>query len=445
MQFEKRELIDKLILHGQVVTMDENLSLIEDGAVAVNGTKIVAVGPSSELASKYDVGVTIDASGQIVMPGLINAHTHAAGILFRGLVTTGPLFERLETYWRLERKFCRPDTISAGSRLAFAEMMRSGTTTAMDMYFYPEASAEVARQIGFRLLTGPGHMNINNPPDGIPIREVAALAREFMHQYQHDALITPIVKPHSVYTVPPEFLQQAKALADEFGAIFHTHAAESAQESADVYKRYDNTPIDHLEAIGVLDDRTVLAHCVHVSDREIAVLAERKTAAVHCPVNNLRGGSGIAPVPKMLQTGVPILLGTNGAMRSNPLEMWMTMRLAAMIQRGLHQDPGLVPDLEVVKMATCGAARALQLNTGSLEPGKLADIILVDLESPHLIPVVSIQQIYSHLINAVGRENISTVIINGQMVMQDRRMLTLDVRETIREIKSINQQIASYL
>lgn len=436
------ETIDKLIIHGLIVTMDPDHSLIEDGAIAISGSKIVSVGPTRKLVAQYSASETIDASNQIVMPGLISAHTHCPAVLFRGLVEDVPLYAWLDRMWKAEKQFLSPDTVRAGARLAYFEMIRGGTTTALDMYWFPEVSAEVARQVGFRLMTGPVYLDTEDPQDGIPIEKRTERGRAFLQEYLDDPLIVPCVQPHSTYTVPPDFLLEARALADEFGVIYHTHASESEDEVADVVKRYGKTPINHLEALGLLDDRTVLAHCVHLSDQEITLLAERGAVSVHNPLSNLKIGSGIARVPSMLQAGIPVLLGVDGPQSGNDLDMWLAMRLAAILHKGNNQDPTLLPAPDVVKMATCDVAEALGLGEriGSLEVGKLADIILIDLHKPHLVPLYDL---YAHLVYAIGREDVTTVLINGQVVMRDRQMLTLDEEETLGDVNKIGHQIAA--
>jgi 5-methylthioadenosine/S-adenosylhomocysteine deaminase len=432
---------DKLILHGLVITMDERLTVLEDGAVAVAGPEIVAVGPTSELSAQF-IGPTtevIDATGKLVMPGLINAHTHAADSLFRGLVDDLALEPWLEQLWVAERKFVRPDTVRLGAQLAQAEMIRGGTTTALDMFWYPEVSAQVAKAIGFRLMTGPVYFDFAEP-DNIPVEQRTARGREFLQEYQRDPLIVPCVTPHSTYTVSPAYLQEAQALADEFGVLLSTHASETNTEVATVSQRYGQSPPRHLDGLGMLTERTVLAHCVHVPDDEINLLAERRTVVAHCPLSNLKLGSGVAPIPGMRQNGVRTTLGTDGPVSGNDLDMWLAMRLAATLHKGVQQNPTLMPAVEVVKMATCDAARAMGLGDkiGSLVAGKQADLILIDPDQPHLTPLYDV---YSHLVYAVGRADVATVLIRGRVVMQGRELTTLDEASVIAAVQELAQAI----
>jgi 5-methylthioadenosine/S-adenosylhomocysteine deaminase len=432
---------DKLILHGLVVTLDDQLTVLEDGAVAIVGLEIAAVGAAGEFAAQF-VGPTtevIDASGQLVMPGLINAHTHAADSLFRGLVDDLALEPWLERLWVAERKFLKPETVRLGAQLAQAEMIRGGTTTALDMFWYPEVSAQVAQAIGFRLMTGPVYFDFAEP-DNIPVEQRTARGREFLQAYQHDSLVVPCVTPHSTYTVSPQYLREAQALADEFGVLLSTHASETGAEVTTVRQRYGQSPPHHLDGLGMLTGHTVLAHCVHLAADEIKLLAERQTVVAHCPLSNLKLGSGVAPIPRMRQEGVRTTLGTDGPVSGNDLDMWLAMRLAAILPKGVQQDPTLMPASEVVKMATCDAARALGLGdkVGSLAPGKQADLILIDLDQPHLTPLYDV---YSHLVYAVGRADVETVLIQGRIVMQERELTTLDEAGVIAAVEELGQAI----
>lgn len=434
---------DKLIVHGLIVTMDEQLTVLEDGAVAIKDTQIVAVGPTVEIIAEYAKENTeiIDASGQLVMPGLINAHTHGADSLFRGLVDDLALEPWLERLWVAERKFVRPETVRLGAQLAQAEMIRGGTTMALDMFWYPEVGTQVAKEIGFRLMTGPVYFDFAEP-DNIPVEQRTARGREFLQQYQHDPLIIPCVTPHSTYTVSPQYLREAQALADEFGVFLSTHASETATEVQTIKQQYGQSPPRHLDELGMLTERTVLAHCVHLLPDEMELLAQRQTIVAHCPLSNLKLGSGVAPIPQMRRAGVCTTVGTDGPVSGNDLDMWLAMRLAAVLHKGVQQNPTLLSAREVVKMVTCDAAHALGLGDkiGSLTPGKQADVILIDLHHPHLTPRYDV---YSHLVYTVGRADVSTVLIQGCIVMQNRRLLTVDEAEAMAAVQALAREIAA--
>ncbi|MBN1318387.1 MAG: amidohydrolase [Anaerolineales bacterium] len=431
--------VDFLIQNGLIVTLDERDSIIQNGAVAISGSAIVAVGPSSELTERYTSGDVIDASGHLVMPGLINGHSHLAMTLLRGLVDDLPLEPFLEKVWKAEAHFMRPDSVKVGAQLAMAEMIRGGTTMAVDMYWFPETNIEAARQANFRLVSGPILIGFNGP-DGIPSAERMARGRDLIDELRHDDLIVPAVMPHGTYTVSPELLQQAAGLAADFGILLHTHASETKAEVETVTGQYGRTPIQHLDHLGMLSERMILAHCVHPTDRDIEVLASSGASVVHCPYSNLKTAAGISPVPQMRRAGIPIFLGTDGASTSNDLDMWKTMRLAAILPRGINFDPTTNKAADIVDMATRRAARALGQGDrlGSLEAGKQADIILVSLDSSHMTPLYDV---YSHLVYAAGREDVTTVLINGRVVMRERNLLTIDEKETKSKAHSLAKMI----
>ncbi|MDQ4078311.1 MAG: amidohydrolase [Chloroflexota bacterium] len=431
--------VDLLILHGLVVTMDAQDTVLEDGALAISGSKIVAVGRSSALRSQYSASSTIDASQHVVMPGLINAHTHLADILFRGLVEDLSLEEWLARLWVAEKAFVRPDTVRLGARLAFAEMIRSGTTTALDMFWYPEVSVDEARQVGFRLMTGPIYIDVDGP-DQVPLRERTARGRELLQEMAGDPLVVPCVLPHSTYTITPAVLKEAKQLADEFGVFLSTHVSETVAEVATVRARYGRSPLLHLEALGLLDDRAVLAHCVHLADEEIELLARWGSTVAHCPLSNLKLGSGIAPIRRMRQERVPVTVGTDGPVSSNDLDMWTAIRVAASLHKGFHQDPTLLPAREVVRMVTCDAAAALGLaeRIGSIAAGKDADLILLHLDRPHLVPMYDL---YAQLVYTVGRSDVSTTIIHGRVVMRDRQLATIDEERAMADVRQLAEEV----
>jgi 5-methylthioadenosine/S-adenosylhomocysteine deaminase len=432
--------IDLLIENGLIVTMDDSSYVIEDGAVAILGVEIIDVGTTSDLHAKYEAKEEIDAEQHIVMPGLINAHTHLAMTLFRGFADDLPLDPFLARVWEAEGRFIRPDTVTIGTRLAFAEMIHGGTTMALDMYWFPEASADVASAVGFRLINGPIFIDFDGP-DGISASERAQRGRDFFQRYAENPFILPCVLPHGTYTVSPEILKQAWELAEEFEALFHTHASETTDEVSTVRERYGMTPPQHLDHLGLLTPRTSLAHCVHLSVDDIQLIAEHGTAVVHCPISNLKMGAGIAPLPQMHAAGIPVLLGTDGSSTSNDLDMWKQMRLAAILHRGVHLDPTFNPAEQVVAAVTRSAAKALNIGDrfGSIESGKFADLILIDLSSVHLVPMYDV---FSHLVYAVGREDVDTVIIHGQVVMHQHELLTIDEAETAARTRELAAEFA---
>ena len=433
--------VDLLLLGGLVVTMDDDWQIIEDGAVAVRDFDIVEVGAAADLAPRYrsTAKEILDTSGRLIMPGLINTHTHGADSLFRGLIDDLPLEPWLERLWVVERQILSPETVGAGARLAYVEMIRGGTTTALDMFWYPEASAKAAREVGFRVLTGPIWFD-STEIDGLTPDERSRRGVEFMQEYRRDPLITPCVLPHGTYTVAPPQLERARDLAEEFGVLLSTHLSETAAEVARIQSQYGQRPPGHLDDLGMLGPRTILAHCVHLDAEEIDLLADRRTVVAHCPLSNLKLGSGVAPLDSLRRAGVRLGLGTDGPVSGNDLDMWLTLRLTAVLHKGVHQDPALITAREVAAMATRDAAEALgkEDEIGSLEPGKRADLIVLDLERPHLTPMFDV---YSHLVYAAGRDDVETVVIHGRTVMRDRTLTTLDEAGVMAEVRAIAAQI----
>jgi 5-methylthioadenosine/S-adenosylhomocysteine deaminase len=345
----------------------------------------------------------------------------------------------LDRVWQAEAQFMRADVVRLGTKLALAEMIRSGTTLALDMYWHPEASIDVASEVGFRLMTGPIYIGFPGP-DGIEIEDRLAWGRDVLAEMAHRPLAIPCVLPHGAYTVPPDYLKQAWELAIEFDAMLHIHAAETAAEVEQVRDEYGETPLTHLESLGMLSERTILAHCVHPSNGEIELAARRGASVAHCPMSNLKTAAGVAPVPAMREAGVQVLLGTDGAATSNDLDLWRVMRLAAVVHKGVSGDPTVNPAVDIVHMATKWAAQALGVGDllGSLEVGKRADLAMISLNAPHTVPLYDI---YSHLVYAVGREDVRTVLIDGRVVMRDGLLSGIDMEELRLEARTMGERI----
>lgn len=434
---------DLLIRGGIVVTVDSQARVFEQGAVAVRGPDIVAVGPLDVVRAQVEAGAELDATGMAVLPGLVNAHTHLAMTIFRGLADDAPLDRWLEKIWMMEKTFATAENVRVGCLLAFAELIRSGTTTAADMYWHRDVATELARQVGMRLVNGPAFIDFVGP-DGIDPAQRMTLAREFLERYRSDPLIATCVQAHATYSVPLELLETTRDLMLEYDVPFVTHASETASEVATVLERYGRRPVELLDSLGLLGPKTVLAHAVHLQDEEIERLAGSGTSVVHCPQSNLKTGAGIARVAELLQAEVNVALGTDGAASNNDLDLWGEMYLAALLQKGVRQDPTVLPARQALSMATMGGARALALQDkiGSLEPGKRADIILVDLERPHLTPLYDV---YSHLVYAVHSGDVRTVIIHGRPIMRDRALLTIDEREVLALARSVGRSICQKL
>ncbi len=433
-----QEHVDTLILGPLVVTMDAEERLIEEGAVAVRDGEIVAVGTRTEVEG-WSATEIIDAAGQLLMPGLVNGHVHMGDSLFRGLVEDLPLEPWLERLWISERQFVSRENVALGARLALAEMIRCGTTTALDMFWFPEAGADAAIDAGFRLVAGPIFFDFGGP-DRVENVDRVSTGERWLDQYANEPLIVPCVQPHNHLTVSPERMQAARALADRAGALFHTHCSETATEVQSTLDQFGCTPVAHLDELGILDGPAVLAHCVHLTDDDFARLVRTGAAVLHNPLSNLKLGSGIAPVARMLEEGIPVLVGTDGPVSSNDLDMWTAMRFAGLLQRGEHRDPVLTPAREVVRMVTSVGAAALGLGdeVGQIREGLRADLLLVDLARPHLTPMFDP---YAHLVYAVGRDDVRSVMIDGSWVMRDRALETIDENEVLADVRTLALEI----
>lgn len=430
--------VDTLILGPLVVTMDAEERTLDAGAVAVRDGEIVAVGTRENLEGVIATE-TIDGTGQLLMPGLVNAHTHLGDSLFRGLVEELPLEAWLERLWISEREFVSRESVELGARLSIAEMIRSGTTCGLDMFWFPEAAADAAVRAGFRLVTGPIFFDFDGP-DGVSVEGRIATGERWLERYAREPLITPCVQPHNQLTVSPDGLRAARDLADRAGALFHTHCSETATEVRQTAERFGRTPVAHLDELGILDERAVLAHCVHLDDDDFVRLQRAGAAVLHNPLSNLKLGSGIAPVARMLEEGIPVALGTDGPVSSNDLDMWTAMRFAGLLQRGVHMDPVITPALEIVRMATTVGAEALGLGdrVGRLAEGYRADLILIDLDRPHLTPMYDV---YGHLVYTVGRDDVRSVMVDGRWVMRDRTLETIDGAAVLAEMEQLAAEI----
>lgn len=430
--------VDLLVTGKWLVTVDEQHTIIAQGALAVSGQDIVAVGSATDIAAMVEPAEHIDAPEHVIMPGLINGHTHFGDSLFRSLVGDIALEDWLTNLWKAEGEFVNADNVGLAVRLALAESIKGGTTAALDMFWFPEEAAKEAKKAGFRLVTGPVFLDIGMPYDLAPEQ-----IRDFFAEYRDDSLISMAIQPHGTYTVGPDLLQKTYAYADEYDALYHIHASETVAEVSTVQEKYNRTPIEQLEAYNLLTDKTVLAHAVHLNEEEIALVAERSSKVAHCPVCNCKLGSGVAPVPAMLDVDIPVMLGTDGPVSSNDLDLWTHMRFAATLHRGVHQDPLLMQSADVLAMTTRNAAQALNLGfTGSLKVGQRADFILVNMGQPHLAPVY---ELYSHLMYSVGRADVETVVIDGQVVMRDRQLLTIDEAQTLADLSQLAPKIDKFI
>jgi len=439
-----KERVDLLILGGTVITMaGEN---IVDGAVAVRNGEIVAIGSKAELDGRFTAQAPIDASGMAVMPGLVNAHTHAPMTLFRGIADDRDLMDWLQNFiFPAEKNNVDAEFVRWGTRLAAAEMIRSGTTTFADMYYFEADIARETRKAGLRAVLG--ETLIDFPaPDNKTWSAAIAYMRQFAAEFANDPLITPAIAPHAPFTVSREHLIEVRALATELRIPILIHLSETEDELRQVAGRSEGKrPAEYLESIGFLAADVVAAHGVWLSGEELEILAARGVGVAHNPESNMMLASGIAPVTEMRRVGIDVGLGTDGpAGSNNNLDMFEEMASAARLQKIARKDPKALSARDVLEMATIDGARALGLNhkIGSLEVGKRADIIVVDVSQAKTQPLYSVE---SALVYAASGDDVVTSIVDGRILMRDRKLLTIDLPSTLRQAEAYQRKISASL
>ena len=419
-----------LIKNATVVTMDDDRRLLPNADVVIEGNSISGIWPTGQAPSAGD-RQTLDASGMVALPGLINAHTHCAMTLLRGYADDMPLMPWLEKrIWPFEMKLQQED-VYWGTLLGIAEMIRAGVTCFNDMYHYFEATARAVIDSGMRAVVS--GVLLGFLPNADELLDTAiAFAKEWQHK--GDGRLVTMLGPHAPYTVVDKFLTRVVEGAKEAGVGVHIHVAETRGEVDDSLRDHGRTPVQRLNEIGIFDARPVLAaHCVHLTDDDIAVLAAKQVGISHCPGSNMKLSSGVAPVPKLLEAGAVVGLGTDGPASNNNLDMLEEVRLAALLHKLEGKDPTLVPAYQALEMATRGSARALGIGdrVGQIKAGMRADLVLLDFQQPHLVPR---HDVISHLVYAARAGDVRTVFINGAPVMRDGRLLTLDEGEICRQV-----------
>ena len=424
--------------------MDASRRVIEDGAVAVAGGRVVAVGKRADVLREYAARQVVDARGRAVIPGLVNGHTHIPMVLFRGIADDLDLNEWLTKFiFPAEAKNVTEKFVRAGTQLGLAEMIRGGTTTYCDMYYFEDAVAEETERAGVRGLLG--ETVIDFPvPDNKTWPAAMAYVKRFAARWKGNRLITPAVAPHAPYTVSEAHLREVRAFSDQTGTPVVIHVAETRKEVEDITRDHGAPPVEYLARIGFLSLRTVAAHTVHLTEDEIKLLRQYYVGSVHNPESNMKLASGVAPVPQMLRAGVLLGLGTDGAASNNDLSMWEAMDAAAKLHKLSSGDPKVVTAEEALAMATIGGARALHMDAdiGSLEKGKRADLVVVDLDALHQTPRYNL---YSHLVYATKASDVRTVVIEGRVVMRDRRLLTLNEPLIKQRARAIRERISRSL
>jgi len=440
-----KQKVDLILGGGLVVTMDGTRAIYDDGAVAIKGDAIVAVGPRGEVEARYAAGETIDARGKLVMPGFINGHTHVPMTLFRGLHDDVTLDDWLRKYiFPAEAKNVTEEFVRWGTRLAAAEQIRAGVTTFADMYYFEDAVAEETKAAGMRGVLGETFIDFP-APDNKNAAAMLSYTETFLKKWQGDPLIHASVAPHSIYTCSRKTLEDTSALARKYHAPILIHVSEMKKEWEDSEKQNGMSPVQYLEKVGVLGPDVVAAHCIFVDATDWKTLAERHVGCVHNPSSNMMLASGVSPVPEMRAAGVRVGLGTDGpAGSNNDLDLMEEMDLAAKLAKITKMDPLALNAKAVVEMATIDGARALHLEkeTGSLEAGKKADLILITLDHPNAVPMYDV---YAQLAYALKASDVETVIIGGRVVMRDRKLLTVDEAAAIARARDYKMSIAASL
>lgn len=442
------KLVDLILSGGTVVTMNSDYELFPNGAVAIDGDTIVAVGSQEEILGAYEGRESVDCTGQVIMPGLVNAHTHVPMTLLRGLNDDLRLDVWLGYLMPLEREFVTPEFVKLGTRLACAEMIRSGVTTFADMYYFEDAIAEETAEIGMRALLGQSLL-IFPTPDSENFEEGLLLCRRFIERWRGHPLIMPAVAPHAWYTATPELLRASADLARSYDVPLHTHVAETAFEVQNS-KEQNNMPVVPWNARhGILETKLLAAHCVHIDRGEMYDLKKAGAGVAHCPSSNLKLASGFAQVGAMLEMGLNVGVGTDGPASNNDLDMFQEVHLAALLAKAVSNDPTVLPARRALELATIGGARAAHMAdiTGSLEVGKRADLAVVDIDALHNTPHFENHEdaVYSRLIYAAKSTDVAHVICNGRWLMRDRQLLTVDAGTAKQEAAEMARRIDAFV
>jgi len=427
--------VSLIVANGTVVTVDGGRRIIPRGSVAIEGRDIVAVDTADVIAARYRGRDTIDAAGSVVMPGLVNTHTHAPMVLFRGLADDLALMDWLQKYiFPAEAKTVSPEFVRVGTRLAALEMIESGTTTYTDMYYFEEEIARATKAAGLRGVLGETIIQFPVPDAKTPAESLARTER-FAKEFANDDLITPAVAPHAMYTLDGDTLKACRALADRLKIPVIIHLAETNDEVKTSKEKYQATPVAYLESLGFWGPRTLAAHGVHLTTEDIDTLARRHVAVSHNPESNMKLASGIAPVEQLRKAHVIVGLGTDGAASNNDLDMFEAMRQAAFLHKLLSGDPTSIPAGVALEMATIDGARALGMEQqiGSLEPGKRADLLVVSMASARQTPMYDP---VSHIVYVTRGDDVKTTIVNGRILMRDRHVLTLDEPQVLADARA---------
>ena len=443
------EKVDLILTNAIVLTMDKELSVYEPGAVAIKGNLIAAVGTETSINQQFTAGQILDCQGKVLMPGLINAHTHVPMTLLRGLADDLRLDVWLMGYMMpVEREFVSPDFVRLGTSIACAEMIRSGVTCFADMYYFEEDVAIATSDAGMRAVCSQTVLKFPTP-DAHSYEESLTYARGFIQRWKGHNLIVPSIAPHAAYTCTPDILNATAQLAKEFDVPLHIHIAETAFEVENMRKEQGMPVVPYLKKQGIFESKVVAAHCVHVDEGEMRTMVHAGAGVVHNPSSNLKLASGFAPVKKMIEIGLNVGIGTDGPASNNDLDMFEEIRLASFVAKGMSGDPTAIPASTALTMATRLGANALHIGdiTGSLEVGKRADIILIDISPLHNSPRFrhNSANCYAQIVYASKSSDVTDVMIDGIWVMNDRRLLTLNVDELLIRSQEYAKKIDLFL
>ena len=440
---------DIILSNALVLTMDQNFTQYFPGAVAVKGDAILAVGYEEEIRKEFSAPETIDCNHKVLMPGLINAHTHVPMTLLRGLADDLRLDVWLMGYMMpVEREFVSPEFVRLGTLLACAEQIRSGVTTFNDMYYFEEDVAKAAADAGMRAVCGQTVMKFP-APDADSFEDSLQMAREFIERWKDHPLIVPAVAPHAPYTCTAEILRATADLAKEFDVPLHTHLAETAFEVENMRNENGIPVIPYVKKQGLFEAKVIAAHCVHIDTGEIRTLMHARAGISHNPSSNLKLASGFAPVVKMLEAGLNVGIGTDGPASNNDLDMFEEVRLAAFVAKAVTNDPTSLPAPWALLMATRLGAQALHIGhlTGSIEVGKRADLILVDISPVHNSPSFkrAADNAYAQIVYAGKSTDVSDVMVNGKWLMREHQLLTLNEDELLVQAAEVAKKIDAFL
>lgn len=418
-----------LIKDSKIITQDKNRRVIEGDLYIENG-EIIEIG---KISTEADFVI----KNKIVMPGLINMHTHLPMVLLRGYGDDLPLEEWLTTrIWPAEAKL-KKSHISAGTKLALLEMASTGTTTCNDMYFFEDVIANEAKKFGMRCYAGFSLLDFDTPE--MKKELLLPECEKFIKRWKKDEFITPVIAPHATYTCSPETLDKAREIQEKYDAFVHIHCSETRKEVYDVLKKYGKRPPEQIKEHGLLNKKTILAHCGWITKQEVKEIALAGSCVAHNPVSNMKlATGGYTPLPELFDANACVSLGTDGAASNNKLDMFETMKFAALIHKHHRWNPSIVTAQQALDMATINAAKFLGLNAGSIEEGKKADIITIDVKSPNLIPS---HNIISHIVYAASGFNVDNVIINGKMTMHDRKFIGIDIEKVYDEVEKAKNEL----